>query len=286
MPGRSPVAQVDGSRPPVGGTRGRSLHELLPLCRRGRGRARRRTPLAPGRRGRRHDAAGQAAAGSSTRARSTRSPRGCREGAAARLRHERQDDDRRDGGRDPRARGSRLAHNRSGANLVSGVASTLLDARDAELALLEVDEGALPEVARRVRPRALLPRQPLPRPARPLRRAGARSPTRWRAAVAALPEDTARGRTGTIRRSASWPAGAPHALAFGIDDPAHVAAVAPARRRLEVLRPSADCRTSTRPPTSDTWATTAAPTAATRGRRSTWRRARSSSTGSSASPSS
>src|SRR5688500_264782 len=52
--------------------------------------------------------------------------------------------------------GRRLAWNRSGANLVSGVASTLLAARDAELGLLEVDEGALREVARRVRPRAVL----------------------------------------------------------------------------------------------------------------------------------
>jgi lipid II isoglutaminyl synthase (glutamine-hydrolysing) len=49
----------------------------------------------------------------------------------------------------------RLAHNRSGANLVSGVASTLLAAGRAELGLLEVDEGALPEVLRRVRPRAV-----------------------------------------------------------------------------------------------------------------------------------
>src|SRR2546429_915881 len=44
----------------------------------------------------------------------------------------------------------RLVHNSSGANLVSGVASTLLRAGDAELGLFEVDEGALPEVARRV----------------------------------------------------------------------------------------------------------------------------------------
>src|SRR5437588_11929382 len=50
---------------------------------------------------------------------------------------------------------TRLAHNASGANLVSGVASTLLAAPDAELGLFEVDEGALPEVARRVRPKAL-----------------------------------------------------------------------------------------------------------------------------------
>src|SRR5436190_22487646 len=34
----------------------------------------------------------------------------------------------------------RLAHNASGANLVSGVASTLLGARNAELGLFDVDE--------------------------------------------------------------------------------------------------------------------------------------------------
>src|SRR5207253_5187720 len=49
----------------------------------------------------------------------------------------------------------RLAHNGSGANLVSGVASTLLAVQHAELGLFEVDEAALPEVARRLRPRAL-----------------------------------------------------------------------------------------------------------------------------------
>jgi UDP-N-acetylmuramyl tripeptide synthase len=49
----------------------------------------------------------------------------------------------------------RLAHNRAGANLLSGVASTLLSAREADLGLFEVDEAALPEVIRRVRPRAV-----------------------------------------------------------------------------------------------------------------------------------
>src|SRR5438477_12329 len=49
----------------------------------------------------------------------------------------------------------RLAHNSSGANLLSGVASTLLEARSAELGLFEVDEAALPEVIARVRPRAV-----------------------------------------------------------------------------------------------------------------------------------
>jgi UDP-N-acetylmuramyl tripeptide synthase len=51
---------------------------------------------------------------------------------------------------------TRIAHNNSGANLVSGIASTLLRAGGAELGLFEVDEGALPEVARRVKPKALL----------------------------------------------------------------------------------------------------------------------------------
>jgi UDP-N-acetylmuramyl tripeptide synthase len=47
---------------------------------------------------------------------------------------------------------ARLARNAAGANLMSGVASTLVNARDAELGLFEVDEAALAEVARRVRP--------------------------------------------------------------------------------------------------------------------------------------
>jgi lipid II isoglutaminyl synthase (glutamine-hydrolysing) len=49
----------------------------------------------------------------------------------------------------------RLAHNRSGANLVSGVASTLIEARSAELGLFEVDEGALPNILRATEPRAV-----------------------------------------------------------------------------------------------------------------------------------
>jgi UDP-N-acetylmuramyl tripeptide synthase len=81
----------------------------------------------------------------------------------------------------------RVAHNSSGANLVSGVASTLLRARGAELGLFEVDEGALPEVARRVRPRALLLgnlfRDQLDRYGELEIVAG-----RWRQAVEALPD--------------------------------------------------------------------------------------------------
>jgi UDP-N-acetylmuramyl tripeptide synthase len=51
---------------------------------------------------------------------------------------------------------ARLAHNRAGANLASGIASALMEAREAELALLEVDEGAFPAIAAQTKPRAVL----------------------------------------------------------------------------------------------------------------------------------
>src|SRR5260221_13976916 len=83
----------------------------------------------------------------------------------------------------------RLAHNHSGANLVSGVASTLLAAGDAELGLLEVDEAALPEMVRRVRRRAVclgnLFRDQLDRYGELELVA-----ERWRAAVGELPAET------------------------------------------------------------------------------------------------
>jgi UDP-N-acetylmuramyl tripeptide synthase len=81
----------------------------------------------------------------------------------------------------------RLAHNAAGANLVSGVASTLLAARGAELGLFEVDEAALPEVATRLHPRALclgnLFRDQLDRYGELELLA-----ERWRATVASLPD--------------------------------------------------------------------------------------------------
>ncbi|MGZ4339373.1 MAG: MurT ligase domain-containing protein [Gaiellaceae bacterium] len=80
----------------------------------------------------------------------------------------------------------RVAHNDSGANLVSGVASALLEAKGADLGLFEVDEGALPEVTRRIHPKALLLgnlfRDQLDRYGE-LELVAAR----WREAVAALP---------------------------------------------------------------------------------------------------
>jgi UDP-N-acetylmuramyl tripeptide synthase len=109
----------------------------------------------------------------------------------------------------------RLAHNRSGANLVSGVASALLAADRAELGLLEVDEAALPEVMRRVRPRAVLLgnlfRDQLDRYGELELVA-----ERWRAAVGELPRGTAVVLNADDPQVGSLP-GTVH---YGLDDPA------------------------------------------------------------------
>jgi lipid II isoglutaminyl synthase (glutamine-hydrolysing) len=108
----------------------------------------------------------------------------------------------------------RLAHNRSGANLVSGVASTLLASGGAELGLFEVDEGALPEVMRRVRPQAVLLgnlfRDQLDRYGELELIA-----ERWRAAVDALPQST------TVVLNADDPqvGSLGTGIHYGLDDP-------------------------------------------------------------------
>lgn len=58
-------------------------------------------------------------------------------------------------------RGTRLVHNRAGANMAGGIASTLLGAArgngiDGDLGLFEVDEMWLPQLAGELRPRAIL----------------------------------------------------------------------------------------------------------------------------------
>ncbi len=115
---------------------------------------------------------------------------------------------------------ARLAHNRSGANLVSGVASALLAARGAELGLFEVDEGALPEVARRLRPRAVclgnLFRDQLDRYGE-LELVAAR----WRGAVDALPGETALIVNGDDPQVGDLARGHSHTTVFGLDDPRH-----------------------------------------------------------------
>jgi len=58
-------------------------------------------------------------------------------------------------------RGTRLVHNRAGANMAGGIASTLLgaarrDGIDGDLGLFEVDELWLPQLVEELRPRAIL----------------------------------------------------------------------------------------------------------------------------------
>src|SRR6266508_6371956 len=112
----------------------------------------------------------------------------------------------------------RLAHNSSGANLVSGVASTLLDAHRAELGLFEVDEAALPEVAARVRPRALclgnLFRDQLDRYGELELVA-----ERWRAMVAELPPGAVLAVNGDDPQLGELARARPGATVFGLDDP-------------------------------------------------------------------
>ena len=113
-----------------------------------------------------------------------------------------------------------LAWNHSGANLASGVASTLLVARHADLALLEVDEAALPELIRRVRPRALslgnLFRDQLDRYGELEIVA-----ERWREAVRALDPSTVLSVNADDPVVGDLADGRERARRFGIDDPAH-----------------------------------------------------------------
>jgi UDP-N-acetylmuramyl tripeptide synthase len=112
----------------------------------------------------------------------------------------------------------RLAHNAAGANLVSGVASTLLAADGAELGLLEVDEGALPEVLRRVRPRAVclgnLFRDQLDRYGELELVA-----ERWRAAADALPPEARLVVNGDDPQLAAIGETRRGSVVFGLDDP-------------------------------------------------------------------
>jgi UDP-N-acetylmuramyl tripeptide synthase len=111
-----------------------------------------------------------------------------------------------------------LAHNASGANLMSGVASALLAASGAELGLFEVDEAALPEVAARVRPRAVclgnLFRDQLDRYGELELVAD-----RWRATVSALPDGAALVVNGDDPQVGELARVRPGSTVFGLDDP-------------------------------------------------------------------
>ena len=112
----------------------------------------------------------------------------------------------------------RLAWNSSGANLASGIASTLLASRDAELGLLEVDEFALPEMMRRLRPRVIslgnLFRDQLDRYGELEHIA-----ERWRAAVSSLPTASVLIVNADDPLVAELADGRSQSLRFGVDDP-------------------------------------------------------------------
>jgi UDP-N-acetylmuramyl tripeptide synthase len=112
----------------------------------------------------------------------------------------------------------KLAHNSSGANLVSGIASTLLSARDAQLGLFEVDEGAFPDIAQRVKPRAVclgnLFRDQLDRYGELEQIA-----ERWRTAVDAQPADSTLVVNADDPQVGDLAHDRPGSVTFGLDDP-------------------------------------------------------------------
>jgi UDP-N-acetylmuramyl tripeptide synthase len=111
----------------------------------------------------------------------------------------------------------RLAWNRAGANLLSGVASALAAARHADLGLFEVDEGALPEALVRTRPRVVtlgnLFRDQLDRYGELEIVAG-----RWRTALSQLPPDATLVVNADDPIVADLADGRERAVRFGLDD--------------------------------------------------------------------
>jgi UDP-N-acetylmuramyl tripeptide synthase len=114
----------------------------------------------------------------------------------------------------------RLAWNRAGANLLSGIASALVSAQGAEIGLFEVDEGALPEAIQRTRPRVLtlsnLFRDQLDRYGELELVA-----ERWRSAVANLSDATTLVVNADDPIVAELAGGHGRVLRFGLDDPRH-----------------------------------------------------------------
>ncbi|HEU0056693.1 MAG TPA: MurT ligase domain-containing protein [Gaiella sp.] len=111
-----------------------------------------------------------------------------------------------------------LAWNNSGANLASGITSTLLSADGADLGLLEVDEFALPEMMRRTHPRVVclgnLFRDQLDRYGELEHIA-----ERWRDAVAGLAPEATLVANADDPLVAALAEGRRSTLLFGVDDP-------------------------------------------------------------------
>jgi UDP-N-acetylmuramyl tripeptide synthase len=114
----------------------------------------------------------------------------------------------------------RLAWNRAGANLLSGIASALVAGRKADFGLFEADEGALPEALARTRPRAVLLgnlfRDQLDRYGELELVA-----ERWRDAVTAMSEETVLVVNADDPLVADLAADRLRAVRFGLDDPRH-----------------------------------------------------------------
>ncbi len=113
----------------------------------------------------------------------------------------------------------RLSHNRAGANLASGVASALLERDRADAGLFEVDEAALPHVARELAPTVMvlgnLFRDQLDRYGELEAIA-----ERWNDLTATLSSDRVLVRNVDDPLVASLDPGAARVIGFGIDDPA------------------------------------------------------------------
>ena len=178
-------------------------------------------------------------------------------GSRARERDERQDDHGRDGRRDPRglAFGSRTTARARISCPASPPRSSPARTRSSGSSRSTRPPSPRWRAARS--PRALVPREPLPRPARPLRRARDR-----RRALAGRAR-RARSRDDRVVNAddpllADLVRGRESAVRFGLSDPSRRARAPPPRRRLEVLRPLRDALRRTTRRTSATSATTAA----------------------------
>ncbi len=114
----------------------------------------------------------------------------------------------------------RLAWNRAGANLLSGITSALLTADHATLGLFEVDEAALPEAIARTRPRVVslanLFRDQLDRYGELEHIA-----ERWRDAVGTLPAETHLVINADDPLIAELGEGRSSAFRYGVDDRRH-----------------------------------------------------------------